>query len=253
MELEGKVAFLVGAGGGMGSAIARVLAREGARQALVYRTSAQVVQRLGQELPPGSFLSIQADITQPQDRERMVRATIDAFGRIDILINTAGYVSRFAHFLEEDPQEMERTIDVEFRGVAYTCRAVLPTMLGQKYGRVLTVGSDSGKVGTSGEAISAGCRGAVIAFSKSLARELARQNITVNVLCPGPTQTPLLDKLAGAGGPSQKILEAMARSIPLGRLAQPQEVAEVACFLVSDRASFITGQAISVSGGLTMA
>ncbi len=254
MELKGRVVVLIGAGGGIGSATARILAREGAKQALVYRTSSRKVDELTQELATKGMetIAVGADITIPEQVDQMVQATLETFGRVDILINTAGYVSRFTPFLGEESHEIDRTIEVEFRGVVNVCRAVLPKMVEQRYGRIVTVGSDSGKVGTSGGAVSAGCRGAVIAFSKSLARELARYNVNVNTVCPGPTQTPLLDRLAESGATSGKILEAMARAIPLGRLAQPEEIAEVVVFLASDRASFITGQAISVSGGLTM-
>lgn len=254
MRLDGKTALLIGAGGGVGSVAALTMAREGAELSLVYRSSQARVEEIAREAERlgRRIVALQADITVPQDVQRMVESTAEAFGRIDILVNTAGYVSHFAPFTELSDEEIDRTIATEFRAIVRVCQAVVPYMVRQGYGKIITVGSDSGKVGTTGEAISSGCRGAVIAFSKTLARELARNNINVNVVCLGPTDTPLARKLIEERGMSQKVVDAMIRGIPLRRLAQPEEVAEVITFLASDAASFITGQAISVSGGLTM-
>jgi len=254
MRLAGKTALLIGAGGGVGSMAALTMAREGAELSLVYRSSQAMVEEIACEIERlgRRTVALQADITVPQDVQRMVESTAEAFGRIDILVNTAGYVGHFAPFTELSDEEIDRTIATEFRAIVRVCQAVVPYMVRQGCGKIITVGSDSGKVGTTGEAISSGCRGAVIAFSKTLARELARNNINVNVVCLGPTDTPLARKLIEERGMSQKVVDAMIRGIPLRRLAQPEEVAEVITFLASDAASFITGQAISVSGGLTM-
>lgn len=182
----------------------------------------------------------------------MVRFALEHFGHIDVLVNTQGAIHQLALFHEEPLADMRRTVEIELMSVIHACRAVIPAMIKQRGGRIVTIGSDSGKVGSTAEAVSAACRGGVIALSKSLARELARHDITVNVVCPGPTETSLLDQMRNAPGLTGKLMDAMVRAIPMRRPGRPEEVADAAVFLASPQASYITGQALSVSGGLTM-
>ena len=144
-------------------------------------------------------------------------------------------------------------IDVNFKGCLRTCRRIVPGMVDRGYGRVVNIGSDAARVGSSLEAVYSGAKGAVVSFTKTLAREVARHGLTANAVCPGPTDTPMLEQIVAAGEGGARTIEAMRRAVPMRRLGQPEDVAAAVAFLASDRAGFITGQTLSVSGGLTMA
>ena len=150
-------------------------------------------------------------------------------------------------------EDGDRIIAINFKSVLYTCRTVLPHMVERQGGRVVNIASDAGRVGSSGEAVYAGTKGAIIAFSKTLAREVARAGITVNVVCPGLTDTPLLASLRAESSRNEKVLDAVTRAIPLGRVATPDDVAGAVVYFASPEACYVTGQTLSVSGGLTMA
>jgi NAD(P)-dependent dehydrogenase (short-subunit alcohol dehydrogenase family) len=254
VTLAGNTAIIVGAGGGIGSEVARAMASPGIQLGLVYRSSAERVAHLGAELEEkgARCLAIQADVTRPHDVERMVAKVVDLFGRLDVLVNTQGRLSRLRLFLEESPQEIDAYLEVELKSVMHCCRAAGALMVRQGNGRIVTVGSDSGKVGSMAEAVSSACRGGVIAFSKALAREWARHGVNVNVVCPGPTETALLQSVRETGGITSRVLERMIHAIPMRRAGAAREVADVVTFLASNESSYVTGQAISVSGGLTM-
>ena len=199
----------------------------------------------------GRAASAAADVSDLDAVEAAVRAIASALGPVDVLVNNAGW-ERLGLFVESDPALWDRLIAVNFRGVLNATRAVLPGMLERGRGRIVSISSDAGRVGSTGEAVYSGCKAAIIGFSKALAREVARKAVTVNVVCPGPADTQLLaDVMTGERG--QKILAGMQRAIPLGRLAQPEDVAGAVAYLVSDEATYVTGQVVSVSGGLTMA
>jgi 2-hydroxycyclohexanecarboxyl-CoA dehydrogenase len=168
------------------------------------------------------------------------------FGRIDVLVNNAGW-DKASPFLDSDPADWDRAIAINLYGVLHTCKAVLPVMAGQDSGAVVNLGSDAGRVGSSGEAVYSAAKGGIIAFTKSLAREMARHQIRVNCVCPGPTDTPLFASFAGP-----QLRESLIKAIPFRRLGQPADIANAVAFLASDEASFVTGQTVSVSGGLTM-
>jgi 2-hydroxycyclohexanecarboxyl-CoA dehydrogenase len=155
-------------------------------------------------------------------------------------------------FLDSDEETWERIIAINLKAVLYTSKAALPAMVARGSGKVICIASDAGRVGSSGEAVYSATKGAVIAFAKALAREMARHGITVNTVCPGLTETPLLQSLRAQSPTMEKILEAVTRATPLGRVATPEEIAEAVVFLASPAADFITGQTLSVSGGLTM-
>jgi 2-hydroxycyclohexanecarboxyl-CoA dehydrogenase len=172
-------------------------------------------------------------------------------GQIDILVNNAGW-DRAMPFLDTDPALWRQIIDINYVGSLNTHHAVLPHMVARQSGKVVNISSDAGRTGSSGEAVYAGCKGALIAFGKSVARELARHGICINAVCPGPTDTALFRDFAGDGESGEKLKQALTRAIPMRRLAQPEDVAGVVAFLASGEAGFVTGQVISASGGLSM-
>jgi 2-hydroxycyclohexanecarboxyl-CoA dehydrogenase len=246
--LQGRVALVTGAGRGMGQAIVERLAAEGARVAVtdVDRASAEATASdLG-----SAACAVQLDVTDPASVAAGVEKTTNVLGPIDVLVNNAGW-DHMAPFLDTGPDLWDRIIDVNLKGPLNCARAVLPGMVERRSGRVINISSDAGRVGSTGEAVYSATKAGVIGFTKTLAREMARFRITVNALCPGPTETPLLEDLLGQG--NERLIDSLRRAIPLGRLGQPADVAGAVAFLASDDASFITGQTLSVSGGLTMA
>jgi 2-hydroxycyclohexanecarboxyl-CoA dehydrogenase len=178
----------------------------------------------------------------------MVAQVRRQFGRIDVLVNNAGW-DRAGPFVDSDPADWDRIIAINLYGVLHTSRSVLPIMAEQGHGSVVNVASDAGRVGSSGEAVYSAAKGGVIAFTKSTAREMARHRVNANCVCPGPTDTALF---ASMGGDDPRLRDALIKAIPFRRLAQPADLAGAVAFLASDEASYITGQTLSVSGGLTM-
>jgi len=252
LPLRGKTAFITGAGSGIGRAIAERLAQDGARVAVAdialnaAHDTAQTIVGRG-----GEALAVLVDVTRLEAVQDAVRQTHTAFGRVDILINNAGW-DRVEPFANNPPELWDTLININLKGPIHCCRAVLDDMTDGKGGKIVSISSDAARVGSTGEAVYAACKGGVIAFSKTLARELARHRINVNVVCPGPTNTPLLHGIM-QGDDGAKIIEAMKRTIPLRRLGEPEEIAAAVAFFASPDADFITGQVLSVSGGLTMA
>ena len=246
------VALVTGGGRGIGRAIALRLARAGMAVGIADLDGASACAVANEIVAAGGrALGAPADVRNLVAVEAAVGSVGDALGPIDVLVNNAGW-ERLAPFLESDPALWDRLIAVNFKGALNATRAVVQGMVARGRGRIVSISSDAGRVGSTGEAVYSGCKAALIGFSKALARELARHSITVNVVCPGPADTQLLrDVMAGERG--QKILASMQRTIPLGRLAQPEDVAGAVAYLVSDEAAYVTGQVLSVSGGLTMA
>jgi 2-hydroxycyclohexanecarboxyl-CoA dehydrogenase len=241
--LEDKIAIVTGAGQGIGRAIADKLAAEGATVVVTDLDEASAKQTAAGL--PGA-VAIRADVTDRQDVQAAVDRVMQQFGRVDVLVNNAGW-DKASPFVDSDPADWDRAIAVNLYGVLHTCKAVLPIMAGQGGGAVVNLGSDAGRVGSSGEAVYSAAKGGVIALTKSLAREMARHQVRVNCVCPGPTDTALFASFAGP-----KLREALTKAIPFRRLGQPADVANVVAFLASDEAAFVTGQTLSVSGGLTM-
>ena len=250
MRLVGKVAIVTGSAQGIGRAIAMRLAEEGAKVAIcdiqedgAAKTAADITAAGGIARP------FKLDVTSLESATAATEAVEGDLGPLDILVNNAGW-DKLEPFIESTPETWDRVIAINFRGILNCCKAVAPKMIAHGQGKIVSIASDAGRVGSLGEAVYSGCKGAIIAFSKTLARELARNNINVNVVCPGPTETALL-KSAMAARP--KVLEAMAKTIPMRRLGQPQDLAGAVAFFVSSDADYATGQVLSISGGLTMA
>ena len=239
--LEGRVALVTGGARGIGAAIAAALREVGARVA--------VGDLDARAAAAGGALGVELDVSQP-DSVRAAVARVDSeLGPVDVLVNNAG-IDVIELFVDSDPADWERVIAVNLKGTLHCCRAVLDTMIERGRGRIVNLGSDAGRVGSSGEAVYSASKGGVIAFTKTLAREVARHGITVNCVCPGPTDTALLAQVEDF---DPKLHAALARAIPMRRLGRPEDVAGAVVFLTSDAASFVTGQTLSVSGGLTMA
>jgi 2-hydroxycyclohexanecarboxyl-CoA dehydrogenase len=249
MRLEGRNALVTGAGRGIGRAIALALARDGARVAVADLDGASA-DAVAAEIAARDrrAIGIRVDLTRRTEVEAMVARTVAELGSIDVLVNNAGW-DFVQPFLDSDEETWDRIIALNFKGVLYTCRAALPGMVERGGGRVVNVGSDAGRGGSFGQAVYSGTKGAVIAFSKTLARELAKNKIAVNVVCPGLTETHLLQECRDR---MPKVMDAVTRAIPWGRVGDPEEVAEAVAFLASPAAEYITGQTLSVSGGLTM-
>ncbi len=197
----------------------------------------------------GERLAVTMDVTDTASVGMGVEEVIGTWGRIDVLVNVAGW-DTIVPFIETDEELWDRVIGINFRGVLATCRAVLPHMREQGSGVIVNTASEAGRSGSSGEAVYSGAKGGVIAFTKSLAREVARYGIRANVVAPGLTETPLLQKMIDDG--NEKLIEAIVRATPIRRLGTPEEIAEAILFMASDRAAFITGQTLGVAGGLVM-
>ena len=244
--LNEKVAIVTGAGRGIGRGIVEKLAALGARVVIsdIDEGSAQETARdIGSQA-----VGLRVDVTSKASVEAMVKEVMDHFGRVDVLVNNAGW-DKVGPFLESDESDWEKVIAINLYGMLHCCKAVLPVMVAQGSGKVVNIGSDAGRVGSSGEAVYSATKGGVIAFTKTLAREMARYKINVNCVCPGPADTPLFAEL---GQDQPRLREALEKAIPWRRLARPEDIANAVAFLVSDEAEYITGQTLSVSGGLTM-
>jgi 2-hydroxycyclohexanecarboxyl-CoA dehydrogenase len=247
VDLSGQTAVVTGAARGIGAAIAGGLAAAGASVAIwdLERDAADVAASSLE----GKAVGIAVDVAQRESVDAAVAATEEVLGPIDVLVNNAG-IDVIKPFLDSTEEEWSRILSVNLLGTVRCCHAIVPGMIELGRGAVVNLGSDAGRVGSSGEAVYSGSKGGVIAFTKALAREVAAKGVRVNCVCPGPTDTALLDQVAAA---SQKLYDGLARAIPMRRIGQPSDVAPAVLFLVSDAASYITGQTLSVSGGLTMA
>ena len=244
--LSGKVVVVTGAGRGMGQAMAERLAAEGARVAV---TDIDGDSAVAAAKALDGAAGFRLDITAAAEVTARIAEITEALGPIDALVNNAGW-DRLSPFLDTDEDLWDRVIDINLRGPIRMTKSVLPGMVERGGGRIVNISSDAGRVGSTGEAVYSACKAGIIGFTKTIAREMARHSITVNTVCPGPTDTPLLQ---GMVGDHEKLIESLKRGIPLGRLGRPDDIAGAVAFMVSDDAAFITGQTLSVSGGLTMA
>lgn len=238
--LKDKVVIVTGGAGGIGAATVQRFREEGAKVAVFDLAAAP---------GPGNY---KVDITDAARVNAAVAEVERDLGAVDVLVNNAGW-DLAAPFLETNPELWQKIVAINLMGPLNMHHAVLKGMKERRKGRIVNVSSDAGRVGSSGESVYAACKGGIIAFSKTLAREMASRQINVNVVCPGPTDTALFRDFAGEGERGEKLRSALTRAIPFGRLGQPGDLPGAICFLASDDAAFITGQVLSVSGGLTMA
>ena len=247
-----RAAIVTGAGRGIGRAIALGLAREG--PVAVADLLAAEARAVAGEITEagGRAAAVELDVTDPASVAEGVRAATGALGPLQILVNNAGW-DELRPFTDTDEAFWERVLDVNFKGALRMTHALLPGMIADGFGRIVSISSDAGRVGSSLESVYAGAKGGLIAFTKTIARESARHGVTANTVCPGPTDTPMLAGIAAAGGDAERVIGAMTRAVPMRRLARPEEVAAAVVFFASEQAGFVTGQTLSVSGGLTMA
>lgn len=246
-----RVALVTGGGGGIGSAIAAALAANGHGVAVAdldIEAARQSAERVAAD--GGRAAPFELDVTDGASVTAATASVESELGPIEILVNNAGW-DELRPFVETDEAFWDRVIEINFKGCLHTTRELLPGMIERGYGRIVNIASDAARVGSSTESVYAGAKAAVIAFTKTIAREAARAGVTANAVCPGPTRTPMLDRMAAEGG--EKLVDALVRAVPMRRLGEPEDVAAAVAFLASDRAGFITGQTLSVSGGLTMA
>jgi len=250
-RLQNKVALVTGGSRGIGRAISLRLAEEGAKIAIadiLEEEAAQVVAEIAKN--NGQAISVTTDVTNLDQVRACVQKVTDTWGQVDVLVNNAGW-DKLEPFVESKPETWEKVIAINLKGPISFCHAVIPQMTTRKAGKIISISSDAGRVGSTGEAVYSACKAGIIGFSKTLARELARAKINVNVVCPGPTDTPLLKGVTG-GETGAKVIDAMTRAVPFRRLGQPEEIAAAVAFFASPDADFVTGQVLSVSGGLTM-
>ncbi len=251
-RFEGRTVVVTGGGGGIGGATCRRFAKEGARVAVLdlnlagAESVAAAIRADG-----GQASAFLCDITDRTSVDAAVSALEAALGPIDVLVNNAGW-DVFKPFTKTEPADWQKLISINLVGAMHMQHAVLPGMAARRRGRIVNIASDAARVGSSGEAVYAACKGGIVALSKTLAREHARHGITVNVVCPGPTDTALFDGYKKGAGNPEKLIEAFTRAIPLGRIGQPDDLPGAIAFFASDDAGYVTGQVLSVSGGLTM-
>ena len=247
--LTGRRILLTGGASGIGRATAIRLAEEGCQVGILDIDANGAAETVGQCGRRG--WSAQTDITDRAQVEAAVAMFEAAVGPVDFLANIAGW-DVMRSFLDTEQTLWDRIIGINLYGPLHMHHVVLPGMIRRGFGRVVNISSDAGRVGSSGEAVYSACKGGIIAFTKTMARELARKGITLNVVCPGPTDTPLFKNVQGDSADGAKIADAMARAVPMKRIGQPEDYPGLIAFLLSDDAAFITGQTISVSGGLVM-
>lgn len=252
--MSARVAVVSGGGRGIGRAIALALAAQGRRVAVCdirlpeANETVDAIKAAG-----GEARAYVVDVTSSDSVAQGHLAIVDDLGPVEIMVNCAGW-DEFYPFVDTNEQFWDRVIDINYKGVLRWCHHVLPPMIEARWGRVLNIASDAARVGSSLEAVYAGAKGGVISFTKTIAREAARSGVTANVVCPGPTDTDLLRSAAESQGDNaEKFLGALSRAIPMRRIGQPHEIAAAVAFFCSEEAGFVTGQTLSVSGGLTMA
>ena len=247
MQLDGKVALVTGASRGIGRAVAIRLAKSGAKIAVNYAGNQAAAEEVKQiiEQNGGEAILVQADISNAESVDAMVATVMEAFGRIDILVNNAG-ITRDTLLMRMKEADWNAVIQTNLTGVFYVTKAVSKIMMKQRYGKIVNMSSVVGLMGNAGQANYAAAKAGVIGFTKSMAKELAARNITVNAIAPGFIATDMTAVL------SDKVKEDLATKIPMGRLGEADDIASAVLFLVSDSANNITGQTLNVDGGMVM-
>jgi 2-hydroxycyclohexanecarboxyl-CoA dehydrogenase len=247
MELKDKIIVVTGGASGIGKATALVLAGQGATVHIGDLDLAGAEATAKSHEGTGSIVATALDLAKPDSVKSFAEQVLAQHGRVDGLVNAAGF-DKVGPFIKNDPELWERLVAVNLLGAMRLTQLVLPSMISANAGKIVNIASDAGRVGSMGETAYAATKGGLIAFTKSLAREMARYQINVNVVCPGPTDTPLFNAQASEG-----LREALISAIPFRRLGQPEDVAQAVRYLIGPNAGYVTGQVLSVSGGLTMA
>jgi 2-hydroxycyclohexanecarboxyl-CoA dehydrogenase len=249
-----RVAFVTGGASGIGKGISLALGEAGFHVA-VADLNLDAAEGVATEITTagGDATAVSVDITNSASVAEAVALVTERLGAIEVLVNCAGW-DDFMNFVDTTEDFWDKVIDINFKGMLRVTHAIVPGMVERKWGRVINIGSDAGRVGSSLEAVYSGAKGGTIAFTKTLAREVAMTGVTANTVCPGPTDTPALRKFAdNSGEDAEKVISGMTRAVPMKRLGQPSDIAAAVVFFASDATSYITGQTLSVSGGLTMA
>jgi 2-hydroxycyclohexanecarboxyl-CoA dehydrogenase len=250
--LEGKTVVVTGGGSGIGRGIVHRLCEAGARAGII-DINPQGAEETCRQVSGtrGRAMAVEADIVDHAAVERAVAIIESGLGPVTGLVNNAGW-DQAMPFLSTDAALWKKIIDINLYGPLNLHHVVVPRIIENGGGQVVNIASDAGRVGSSGEAVYSACKGGIIAFGKTLSREIARKGVNINTVCPGPSDTPLFASFAGEGEGGAKLRASLEKSIPLRRLGQPEDIAGIVAFLLSDEARFIVGQTISVSGGLTM-
>jgi 2-hydroxycyclohexanecarboxyl-CoA dehydrogenase len=252
--MSNRVALVTGGAQGIGKGIAATLGAQGFRVA-VADLNLEVAEQTAKQIEAagGVAIAVRVDVTSTESVEAAVSTIETELGPVEVVVNNAGW-DDFMPFVDTTEEFWDRILDVNYKGALRVIKAVVPGMMERGFGRVVNIGSDAGRVGSSMEAVYSGAKGGIIAFTKTLAREVATKGVTANTVCPGPTDTPALRAFAnGAGGDADKVIGGMTRAVPMKRLGTPEDIGPAVAFFASDGAGFVTGQTLSVSGGLTMA
>jgi 2-hydroxycyclohexanecarboxyl-CoA dehydrogenase len=252
--MSNRTALVTGGAQGIGRGIALSLGEAGFKVA-VADLNADVAEQTAKEIEAagGTAVAVRIDVTDTAAVKAAVEQVEAELGPVEVVVNNAGW-DDFMPFVKTDEEFWDKVLDINFKGMLRVTQAVVPGMIQRGFGRVVNIGSDAGRVGSSLEAVYSGAKGGTIAFTKTLAREVATKGVTVNTVCPGPTDTPALRKFAdGAGEDADKVISGMTRAVPMKRLGTPEDIGPAVAFFASDAAGFVTGQTLSVSGGLTMA
>ena len=251
--MTSRVALVTGGASGIGREICRSLAADDRRVAVADINAEGAAETVALLAADGhDAIAVPMDITDADSVMQGCLQAADELGPVEVLVNAAGW-DKFMKFVDTDEDFWDRIIEINFKGMMRTTHALVPGMIDQGWGRIVNIASDAGRVGSSLEAVYSGAKGATLAFSKTLAREVARERVTVNVVCPGPTDTPLLTEIVDANTDSDRVISAMAGAVAMKRLGQAHEIAPAVTYFASEGAGFTTGQTLSVSGGLTMA
>jgi 2-hydroxycyclohexanecarboxyl-CoA dehydrogenase len=252
-DVSEKTVVITGGARGIGRAIVEAFADNNADVVIgdlrfedAVATAHEVSEKTGRRV-----VAVQTDVTKYEDALNLRDEALRLFGKIDVLVNCAGW-DRLMPFVKTTPDMWEKVIAINFKGVVNTCHSILPHMAERKHGSIINMSSDTARVGSFGEAIYAASKAAVIAFTKTIAREHARDRIRANALCPGLVETPLIDQMRHDDEFTAKILGSIVNFIPFKRLGEPEEIAPMVLLLASDGGSYITGQVYSINGGLNM-
>ncbi|WP_085992227.1 SDR family NAD(P)-dependent oxidoreductase [Oceanobacillus senegalensis] len=244
-----KIAFITGAGSGIGREIARVLVSKSMKVIVAdinLNNAEETVSILRDE--GGEAAAVYCDVTTLESVQEAVKESLSLYGSIDVLVNNAGW-DKIEPFIESEPSTWKRVIDINLMGQIHTTKEILPIMMENGSGKVINISSDSARVGSSGEAVYSAAKGGIIAFTKTIAREMAKHNINANCVAPGPSDTPLFAEI---GSYNKGITKALEKAIPFRRLAKPTDIANAVGYFASPEADYVTGQTLSVNGGLTM-